>query len=166
MKKIFTYLIWGLAALIVIVALIVGVGYFYLHYQTKGHCERLTKIAKNPEVAKALATWVEHNVESRELKVPEVMPSNVARIPGDYVYNRQFDWSMLDIKNEHGRVLLMLPLGEAINSDAINVQAVSFSDRSRSSIVVALPGYRSEFMTKNSPDLTHVVDNIFVHCSW
>jgi hypothetical protein len=132
--------------------------------ETTGQCARFEEMARRQNVQTALEYWVNSNVDDTKIDVSELIRSSGIS-PGYYELNRQFDWRLLDIDPDKGQVRVILARNERGDFDFNDIQSVSFTDRSRVSILVRTSKSRS-YGILDKKYLTKVSPSIAVYCAW
>jgi hypothetical protein len=121
-------------------------------------------MAKKRVVQIALEHWVQTNVESKKIKLTDLIRSSGIS-PGYYELNKEFDWGLLDIDPERGQVRLIPGRNEQGEFDFANIQSVSFTDRSRVSILVRTSTSHN-YGVRDIEHITQITSSIAIYCAW
>ncbi|MEJ2407477.1 MAG: hypothetical protein P8171_25065 [Candidatus Thiodiazotropha sp.] len=145
------------------IAIVIAV-YFVFIWQTAGQCGRFEGMAKKRDVQLALERWVKSNVESKKINLTNLIRSS-GIYPGYYELNKEFDWGLLGIDPEKGQVRLIPGRNKHGEFDLSDIQSVSFTDRSRVSVLVRISTSRN-YGIRDIKHITQITSSIAIYCAW
>jgi hypothetical protein len=143
---------------------ILALVFLLFKYQTTGQCGRFERMAKRQDVQIALEQWVTSNVDNKKVTLTDIVRSS-GIYPGNYELKRKFDWSFLDIDPQKGQVRIIPQRNEHGEFDFSDIQSVSFTDRSRVSILVRTSTSRG-YGIRDKEHLRLITPTIAVYCAW
>jgi hypothetical protein len=145
--------------------IVILLGMFLLFkYQTTGQCSRFDEIAKRQDVQLTLEQWVSTNVDSNKITLADLERSS-GIYPGNYSLKRKFDWSLLNIDPQKGQVKIIVGRNEKGEFDFSNIQSVSFTDRSRVSILVRT-SISNSYGIRDKEHIRPITASVAVYCAW
>jgi len=138
-------------------------------YNTTGQCERLEKLVRNNEldIQKVLTDWVEDNIENANFTNNDITSAS-GRAPGHYrLLQNSFDWKLLSMDPEDGQIRILGSIKRTGEIDVDNIQSVSFSDRSRVSVLVRTAS-SDDFgvFNLNKEFVRPVTPLVAIYCGW
>jgi hypothetical protein len=149
----------ALAALGILAFVVANATYYYLF---PGYCKRLASRAQDPDVQRALESWVAVNWSGERVPLENVLDYD-GIVPGVRWLSVSFDGSLLGMGSEAHVRLLGVEAGDLL-ADAVapNVKAIYFTERSRFGVVVQLPN--REVLIPTWASLTPVSGTTSVLC--
>jgi hypothetical protein len=155
---------------VLVFLLVVGISltvFVVFRSQTVGQCYRLEGLAKDKKIQKTLLEWVGDNIDNSIFDA-SMLERSTGIFPGEYKLKGDFDdfdWDLLGMDPTLAQVRIIADRNARGDFDFSDIQAVSFTDRSRVSIIVRTKK-ASSFGIRDEKYLTHITPSIAVYCSW